>query len=178
MEKIYWSDFFTVEGIKNKVLHYNSICNQCRLNMDTEWIVTNAMRRIIEFALADMRANLSLVRTKVSQYAIKINWYKSEVRKSLRNTYSNKTEEKENIVKDTEDKMFEFVKEYEDEKIRVEEMESNVRTHTRICEYFKSSFLCSKWDEKRAVQDKKRTEQDQAIEDLILDEMNWVDNYE
>ena len=178
MNKIYWNDFFRIQEIRNKVLYYHSICNKCRTDFDTTWIVDNAMWRIIEFALADMRVNLWLVKTEVSKYAIELIKYKSAVRKELRWTNANKTEEKDNIVKDIEEKMFEFTEEYEQEKIRVEEMESNTRTHVRICEYFKSSFLCSKWDEKRAVADKKRTEQDQAVEDLILDEMNWVDNYE
>lgn len=178
MEKIYWTDFFLVQEIRNKVLNFHSICNKCRVDFDTTGVVDNAMRRIIEFALADMRVNLSLIRTRVSKYAIKLNNYKSEVRKSLRNTYSNKTEEKDNISRDVEDKMFEYTEEYEEEKIWVEEMESNIRTHTRICEYFKSSYIWWKADEKRAVQDKTRTQQDQAVEDLILDEMNWVDNYE
>ena len=148
-EKIYWNEFFDIVCIKKKIANAHDVCVACRDMIKTWSIITQKERGNIELAYADMRDNLSIIRSLVSKYALKFNEIKSKARKSLKGTYATKTEEDKNIVKDTEELVYEDYKELEEEKNYVDEVEYNIRTHIRMCEYFKSAVIWERADAKR-----------------------------
>lgn len=147
--KIYWMRFFDFMWYKLDAEKAHARCNEARDKLDRTGIIDQSARKEIERNLADLRNKTALVKTEVSKYAIKLNKEKRELREELKWTYKNITEQKDNMKHDIELHLAEDSDEYEGEQARVEEMESHIQTHIRICNFYKTCYICDRADAKR-----------------------------
>ena len=147
--QVYWDEYFEVVWYKQKILNAHTICQKCRESIKNWWIITQQERGDLEFAYADMRDNLAIIKSLVWGYKITFWELKAAARKSLKGTYSTKTEEAGNIVKDAEEIVCEEYRELEEEKIYIEKIEDYIDAHLRICEFFKSSVIWERANQKR-----------------------------
>lgn len=137
------------QTIKEKVIKANALCCEYRDKMDRVWIVDQTMRGELEFALADMRDNLWLLMVDTQKQKIQLDKESLLLWKAKKWTYRTDSEEKANMSKDIQLELLDATNEYELENIWIQNMERNIRTHTRIAEYYKSCVIGERSDAKR-----------------------------
>ena len=149
MQSLYGDNKEKMLGHKKNAEAYHEDLNKLRKALEETGDMSNQIRWSIEFAIADLRNEISFIRLALANYSLALNREKASTRKSLKWTYKTATEEKENISRDTEEKLLDYIEAYSSDTAWVNEMEDHVKAHIRIAEFAKSCVIQAMAEEKR-----------------------------